>query len=210
MALSEGIQCPKRLMDETLQQDVTRLLHRWNAGDRQALDRLVEIVYPELRRIAQRYLGNEQPGQTLQSTALVHEAYLRLVGKQDLHWTNRTHFFAVAARIIRGILVDYRRARSAEKRGGGAECLELADAPAPPGQDPVDLLDLDRALHDLEALDAQQARIVEMRYFAGLSIEETAHVLNVSPATVKRDWLLAKTWIRRRLSGQPAHPPDGD
>ncbi|MEJ5367071.1 MAG: sigma-70 family RNA polymerase sigma factor [Bryobacteraceae bacterium] len=197
-------------MDKTPEQDVTQLLRQWNAGDRQALERLVEIVYPELRRIAQRYLSNEAPGQTLQSTALVHEAYLRLVRKQDIHWTDRSHFFAVAARIIRGILVDHRRARIAEKRGGGAERIDPADAPAPSGQDPVDLLDLDAALHELEALDPQQARIIEMRYFAGLSIEETAHVLNVSPATVKRDWLVAKTWIRRRLSGQPARPPNGD
>lgn len=204
-----ALQCPKGPMDESNQQDVTRLLHRWNAGDKSALDQLVEVVYPELRRIALRYLSNERPGNTLQSTALVHEAYLRLVGKQDLHWQDRSHFFAVAARIIRGILVDHRRARGAEKRGGGAVRADLEEVRAGPGQEPVDLLDLDRALHELEQLDRQQARIVEMRYFGGLSIEETAHVLGVSPATVKRDWILAKTWIRRRLSGA-APPTDGD
>ncbi len=197
-------------MNETTPQDVTRLLRRWNEGDKQALDQLVEIVYPELRRIAERYLSDQQSGHTLQGTALVHEAYLRLVGKQDLHWTDRTHFFAVAARIIRGILVDHRRAKNAEKRGGGAAALDSAEAAAAQGQDLLDLLDLDRALQELETLDAQQARIVEMRYFAGLSIEETAHVLGVSPATVKRDWIVAKTWIRRRLSGGAGPPHAGD
>jgi len=191
-------------MGESGQHEVTRLLREWGAGDGKALDELIELVYPELHRIAARYLQG-RPGQTLQSTALVHEAYLRLVGRQDVHWSNRTHFYAVAARIIRGILVDHYRAQRAEKRGGEAEKVTLEGSVAgSPAADLVDLLDLDTALRELEQLDPQQARIVELRYFAGLSIEETAHVAGISPATVKRDWLLAKAWIRRRLSGGPA------
>lgn len=191
-------------MGESGQHEVTRLLREWGAGDGKALDELIELVYPELHRIAARYLQG-RPGQTLQSTALVHEAYLRLLGRQDVHWSDRTHFYAVAARIIRGILVDHYRAQRAEKRGGDAEKVTLdASAASSPAADLVDLLDLDTALHELEQLDPQQARIVELRYFAGLSIEETAHVAGISPATVKRDWLLAKAWIRRRLSGGPS------
>ena len=191
-------------MGESGQHEVTRLLQQWGSGDGKALDELIELVYPELHRIAARYLQG-RPGQTLQSTALVHEAYLRLLGRQDVHWSDRTHFYAVAARIIRGILVDHYRAQRAEKRGGDAEKVTLdAFAASSPAADLVDLLDLDTALRELEQLDPQQARIVELRYFAGLSIEETAHVAGVSPATVKRDWLLAKAWIRRRLSGGPA------
>ncbi|MFZ5927335.1 MAG: sigma-70 family RNA polymerase sigma factor [Acidobacteriota bacterium] len=193
-------------MDDSGQHDLTRLLHQWGTGDAKALGELVEIVYPELRRIASRYLQGRQ-GQTLQSTALVHEAYLRLAGRQDFHWKDRTHFYAVAARIIRGILVDHYRAQRAAKRGGEAERVALEESSLAPASasDPVDLLDLDAALHELEQLDPQQARIVELRYFAGLSIEETAHIAGVSPATVKRDWLLAKAWLRRRLSGRTPH-----
>jgi len=189
-------------MDESGHHDLTRLLHQWGTGDAKALEELIELVYPELRRIAARYLQGRQ-GQTLQSTALVHEAYLRLAGRQEMHWKDRSHFYAVAARIIRGILVDHYRAQRATKRGGDAERVTLEESVLTPAasSDPVDLLDLDAALNELEHLDPQQARIVELRYFAGLSIEETAHVAGVSPATVKRDWLVARAWIRRRLSG---------
>lgn len=195
-------------MGDSGSHEVTRLLHEWGAGDAKAREQLIEIVYPELRRIASRYLHGRS-GQTLQSTALVHEAYLRLVGRQDVHWKDRTHFYAVAARIIRGILVDHYRAQNAGKRGGEAERVALDESVAAPptASDPVDLLDLDAALNELEKLDPQQARIVELRYFAGLSIEETAQVTGVSPATVKRDWLVAKAWIRRRLSGAPPPGP---
>ncbi len=188
--------------------ELTRLLHDWSNGQPQALPRLMEIVYPELHRIAAQHLSRERQGHTLQPTALVSEAYLRLAqqapGKQ---WTDRTHFFAVSARIVRAVLVDHARARQAVKRGAGARAVELSensavDVPAPL----VDLLDLDAALTDLERLDAQQSRIVELRHFAGLSIEETASVLNVSPSTVKRDWVIAKTWIRRHMSGDVAAP----
>ncbi|MGB9609841.1 MAG: sigma-70 family RNA polymerase sigma factor [Bryobacteraceae bacterium] len=180
--------------------EITLLLRRWSAGDADALNSLIELVYPELHRIAMRHLRQERRDPTLQCTALVHEAYLRLAQKQEPQWSDRSHFYAVASRIIRGILVDYRRAQGAAKRGGADERVQLDDAAGSSGQDPVDLLDLDTALNELEQLDPQQARIVEMRFFGGLSIDETAHVLGISPATVKRDWLLAKTWIHRRLT----------
>jgi RNA polymerase sigma factor (TIGR02999 family) len=188
--------------------ELTRLLHEWSNGQPQALPRLMEIVYPELHRIAAHYLSRERQGHTLQPTALVSEAYLRLAqhapGKQ---WTDRTHFFAVSARIVRAVLVDHARARHSVKRGADAQAIEFSEdaaveAPAPL----VDLLDLDAALTALEQRDAQQSRIVELRHFAGLSIEETAGVLNVSPSTVKRDWVIAKTWIRRHMGGQAGAP----
>lgn len=193
-------------MEEPHTQDVTLLLQRWSSGDRDALDRLIEIVYPELHRIAMRHLRQERPDPTLQCTALVHEAYLRLAGKREIQWSGRSHFFAVASRVIRGILVDYQRARGSAKRGGGEERVVLDEAAGASGPEPVDVLDLDLALTELEQLDPQQARIVEMRFFGGLGVEETAHVLGISPATVKRDWVLAKTWIHRRLTGGRAGP----
>lgn len=187
--------------------EITRLLHEWASGQPQALARLMEVVYPELRRIAAQHLSRERPGHTLQPTALVSEAYLRLAQQTPgKPWVDRTHFFAVAARIVRAVLVDHARARRAAKRGAGAISVELSDAAAPVPPPPVDLLDLDAALTALEQLDAQQSRIVELRHFAGLSIEEAASVLDISPSTVKRDWLVAKTWIRRHMSGEIATP----
>ena len=180
--------------------DITQLLRDWSSGDTQALPRLVSLVYPELHRIAQRHLRRERQGHTLQPTALVHEAYVRFAqqapGKE---WADRTHFFAVAARVVRAVLVDHARARGAVKRGDGAVAVEveeghlIADAP------PVDILDLDTALDELEAMQPEHCRIVELRYFAGLSIEESAAALSLSPSSVKRGWLAAKTWIRQRL-----------
>jgi RNA polymerase sigma factor (TIGR02999 family) len=187
--------------------ELTRLLRDWSGGQREALPRLMEIVYPELHRIAARHMSRERPGHTLQPTALVSEAFLRLAqGQPGRAWNDRTHFFAVAARVVRAVLVDHARARGAAKRGDGAIGIELADVHLSVGARPVGLLDLDRALVELEAMDAEQSRIVEMRYFAGLSIEETAEALGVSPSTVKRGWLAAKTWIRRRLEGDLAAP----
>ena len=180
--------------------DLTRLLREWASGEPQAFTRLVELVYPELRRIAAQHLSRERQGHTLQPTALVNEAYLRLAQTPGKQWTDRTHFFAVAARVVRAVLVDHARARRAAKRGGGAISVELWEAAGQVPAPPVDLLDLDAALEALERLDAQQSRIVELRHFAGLSIEETAGVLGVSPATVKRDWVVAKTWIRRHMT----------
>ena len=187
--------------------DLTRLLHDWSSGQSEALPRLMELVYPELHRIAARHLSRERAGHTLQPTALVSEAYMRLAqGQPGKAWNDRTHFFAVTARIVRAVLVDHARARGAAKRGDGAVGVELADGHLSVGARPVDLLDLDRALVELEAMDPTQSRIVELRYFAGLSIDETAEALAISPSTVKRGWLAAKTWIRRRLDGDPATP----
>jgi RNA polymerase sigma factor (TIGR02999 family) len=187
--------------------EVTRLLRNWSAGDAGALAQLVELVYPELHQIAARYLGHERAGHTLQPTALVGEVYLRFAAQADgKPWQNRTHFFAVAARVARAVLVDHARARGAAKRGAGAVAVELTDGSARVPAPSVDLLDLDAALEALEALDATQARIVELRYFGGLSIEETAEALDSSPSSVKRGWLAAKTFIRRRLDGGLTQP----
>jgi len=182
--------------------EITRLLHDWSGGNAAALPRLVELVYPELRRIAARHLSRERPDHTLQPTALVNEAYLRLAQQHPgKTWEDRTHFFAVAAHVVRAVLVDHARARNAVKRGSGAVGVALTEGSAAVAAAPVDLLDLDAALRSLEALDAQHARIVELRYFAGLSIDETAQALGISPMTVKRGWLAAKTYIRRHLDG---------
>jgi RNA polymerase sigma factor (TIGR02999 family) len=188
-------------------EELTRLLHEWSSGRSDALPRLMEFVYPELHRIAARHLSRERAGHTLQPTALVSEAYMRLAQQQPgKQWNDRTHFFAVAARVVRAVLVDHARARGAVKRGDGAVGVELAEAHASVPARPVDLLDLDAALVELEAMNAEQSRIVELRYFAGLSIDETAEALAISPSTVKRGWLAAKTWIRRRLDGDLAAP----
>ena len=179
----------------------SRLLARAAGGDDQAASRLLPIVYDELRRLAAGYLRRERPGQTLQATALVHEAYLRLVKPGDHPWTGRTHFLAIAAVSMRQVLVDKARRRDAAKRGGARQRITLDDgvlaATAPDAG--VDLVALDRALTDLAALDAQQARIVELRYFGGLTVEETAAVLDISPATVKRHWTLARAFLKKAL-----------
>lgn len=188
-------------MPDDCQQDITVLLKQWSNGDQQALDRLVNLVYPELRTIAARYLARERAGHTLQCTALVHEAYLRLVQQPEKQWQDRRHFFAVAARIVRGILVDYARARQTSKRDSGrlqVTVPEPAKSRLPGG---VDLLDLDAALQALEQLDKQQSRIVELRFFGGLSMEETAETVGISTSTAKREWTTAKTWIRRHIQG---------
>lgn len=188
-------------------EELTRLLHEWSSGRSDALPRLMEFVYPELHRIAARHLSRERVGHTLQPTALVSEAYMRLAQQQPgKQWNDRTHFFAVAARVVRAVLVDHARARGAVKRGDGAVGVELVEAHASVAARPVDLLDLDAALVELEAMNAEQSRIVELRYFAGLSIDETAEALAISPSTVKRGWLAAKTWIRRRLDGDLVAP----
>jgi RNA polymerase sigma factor (TIGR02999 family) len=181
--------------------NVTRLLLEWKRGDPAALDRLLPVVYAELRRIASRRLRRERSGHTLQPTALVHEAYLRLVQAPEVDWRDRAHFFAVAARVMRQVLVDHARTRDAAKRGGGAHKVAIEEVAEPRVSVDVDLLALDQALGRLTDLDPEQARVVELRYFGGLTIEETAEVMNVSPATVKRDWTLAKAWLRRELGG---------
>jgi len=187
--------------------DITRLLRDWSNGDEKALPPLIDLVYPELHRIAARLLSRERSNHTLQPTALVNEAYLRLAHQQPgREWQDRTHFYAVAARVVRAVLVDHARARLASKRGDGAVGVELEEHHAQADPPPVDLLDLDAALRALEQMDAEQGRIVELRYFAGLSIEETAQALGISISSVKRGWLAAKTWIRVRLNGAPGRP----
>lgn len=180
--------------------EVTRLLLRWGDGDRDAFDALTPLVYDELRRLAGRYLRRERSDHTLQSTALVHEAYLKLVDQRNVRWQNRAQFFGLAAEMIRRILVDHARARQAAKRGGAVYRLTLDEALDASSPRDTDLVRLDDAMKALAEFDLQQARVVELRYFAGLTIEETAEVLGISPATVKRDWLLAKAWLRRELS----------
>jgi RNA polymerase sigma factor (TIGR02999 family) len=184
------------------QADVTRLLVKWTDGDASALEELMPLVYSELRKLAGRYLRRERSNHTLQSTALVHEAYLRLVDQKQVRWQNRAHFFAVAAQMIRRILVDHARATQAEKRGGGVCKLALDEALAVPEARDLNLVALDDALTGLAAIDLQQSKIVELRFFAGLSIEDTAEVLGISPATVKRDWTMAKAWLYRDLNSR--------
>ena len=189
-------------MDQEPSSPVTQLLVRWRDGDREALEALMPLVYDELRRLAHHYLRQERNDHTLQSTALVHEAYLRLAGQNPPQWQNRAHFFGIAAHIMRQILVEYARGRSAAKRGGSACRRTLDEAVALPQQMDVDVVELDKALTGLAELDAQQSRIVELRFFAGLTIEDTSEVLGISPATVKRDWVTARAWLYRAMTGE--------
>jgi RNA polymerase sigma factor (TIGR02999 family) len=178
---------------------VTELLVRWRGGDKAALDALLPLVYAELRRIARHYLSNERSDHTLQSTALVHEAYLRLAKQQLPEWQNRAHFFAVAAQLMRQILVDHARTHRASKRGGAVYVLGLEEAEEKAQPLDLDIVALDDALKTLAELDLQQSRVVELKFFGGLSIEETAEVLGVSPSTVKREWITARAWLYREL-----------
>jgi RNA polymerase sigma factor (TIGR02999 family) len=183
-------------------QDVTRLLKAWSAGDQAALDQLMPVVYAEVRKLAQSYLRRERPDHTLQPTALVNEAYLRLVDQRDVDWNSRSHFFGIAAQIMRRVLVDHARARNAEKRGSGVVPVAFDEALDVAAARQLDLVALDDALQTLGALDARQARVVELRFFAGLSVEETADVMGLSPATVKREWMAARLWLKRELSAR--------
>jgi RNA polymerase sigma factor (TIGR02999 family) len=180
--------------------EVTRLLIAWNAGDRDAVERLMPLVYGELREIAERHFRRERPGHTLQPTAVVHEAYFRLVDQTRVTWKNRGHFFAIASQAMRRILIDHARARQAEKRGGKETQVTLdVGVASPEPADDVDLLALDEALVRLKALDDAQARIVELRFFGGLSIEETAEAMETSPSSVKREFRSARAWLFREL-----------
>ncbi len=181
-------------------QDITQLLAEWGKGDRAALDKLAPLVHSELRRIAQHQMNAERPGHTLQATALVNEAYLKLAGQSEFPWHDRAHFFAVCAQVMRHILIDHARAHSRDKRGGGAVQVSLHEAVALADEQAEDLVALDIALCALEDLDPQKARIVELRYFAGLTIEETAEVLEISPTTVRREWRRAKAWLYRTIT----------
>jgi RNA polymerase sigma-70 factor, ECF subfamily len=193
-------------MDELPQQDVTGLLRQWTEGDQDALQKLMPIVYEELRRLAGHYLRLERPDHTLQPTALVHEAFLRLVGQREVVWQNRAHFFGIAAQMMRRILVDHARRRKAAKRDAPAFRVELEQPGAEAADREPELLALDEALTQLEAMDPRQGRIVELRFFGGLTVEETAEVAGISTATVKREWRTARAWLRRELDSAGGGP----
>ena len=182
------------------QSEVTRLLGAWSAGDESALHALIPLVYDDLHRAAHAYMAREAPDNTLQTTALVNEVYLRLLGTRDVDWQNRAHFLAVCATVMRRILIDVARSRRSLKRGGTAEHLPLDEAILVSNTPRVDLLELDEALRSLAAVDQRQARVVELRFFGGLSVQETAEALKVSPETVHRDWRLAKDWLLHELA----------
>jgi len=180
--------------------EITQLLVAWNQGDQAALERLTPLVHGELHRLAKRYMAGERKGHILQTTALVNEAYLRLIDWRNVEWKNRAHFFGLAAQIMRRILVDFARAYQSEKRGGDEIRVSLSEAANVPSERSPDLVALDDALQSLEKLDRRQARVVELRFFAGLSLEETAEALSVSLSTVRRDWGLAEAWLYRELN----------
>ena len=182
--------------------DVTRLLVAWSKGDRDALEDLIPVVYGELRRIAARYFRHERPGHTLQPTVLVHEAYLKLVDQDHARWQNRAQFFGVAAQLMRRILVDHARTHLAAKRGGGMTPVTLVDVAGASPPRGVDVIALDEALTRLTSLYPEQGRLVELRYFGGLTIEETGEAMDTSPATVKRQWMVARAWLLRDLKGE--------
>lgn len=182
-------------------QEITILLREWNEGRGEAIDRLLPLVYNELHKQARRYLRRERQGHTLQTTALINEAYIKLIGQNNVEWESRDHFFAIAAKMMRRILVDHARTKHREKRGGNDVKLPLDDAiHIAVDERDVDLIALDEALNRLEKLDEQQARIVELRYFSGLSLEQTAEALKISRATTARDWAMAKAWLHRELT----------
>ena len=183
--------------------EISRLLQAWSGGNRNALDDLLPLVYDELHRQANRFLRRERQNHTLQATALIHETYLKLVEQSRVSWQNREHFFAISANLMRRILVNYANARRRKKRGGSAEMLDLDESILVITKEPeVDLLGLDDALTRLGEMDKKQEQLVELRYFGGLTIEETAKALGVSPATIKRDWRMTKAWLHRELSGE--------
>lgn len=188
-------------MAEPPTHEVTHLLRTWSGGDERALEKLVPLVHRELHRLACRYMAHERPGRTLQATALVNEAYLRLVDVKEIDWQNRAQFMGVCAQLMRRILVDFARRRHSQKRGGGGEKLSLEEAQVSKER-AADLVALDDALNALAALDARRSRVVELRFFGGLCVEETATVLKVSPETVMQNWKLAKAWLRREMSGR--------
>ena len=180
--------------------DISTLLRAWTEGDQSALERLTPVVYNELHRLARRYMKQERPGHSLQTTALVNEAYMRLVDYERMQWQNRAHFFAVSSQLMRRILVEHAR-RHNLKRGGGVQHVSLDDVSVVGGNRSADLVALDDAMNALAGIDARKVQVVEMRFFGGLSVEETAEVLKISPVTVRRDWSIAKAWLYRELTG---------
>jgi len=185
--------------------EVTQLLIEWSNGDKAALDKLMPLIYDELRRLAHHYMSRERPGHTLQTTALVDEAYVRLVNRQRVHWQNRAHFFAISAHLMRTILVDHARSHAYAKRGGGARKVPLDEAMFISQERAAEVVAFDYALEQLTRIDPRQSRIVEMRFFAGLTIEETAEVMSLSPATIKREWSTAKAWLYHELRKSKHH-----
>jgi len=180
--------------------EVTELLTAWSGGDKAALDKLMPLIHQELRRIAHRYMSRERPGHTMQTTALVNEAYLKLVNREGVHWQNRAHFFAIASQLMRHILVDHARRHAYAKRGGGTQTISLDEAMVVSQERAAEVVALDDVLKQLAEIDPQQSRIVELRFFGGLTIEETAVVLSLSPATIKREWTSAKAWLYHELA----------
>jgi RNA polymerase sigma-70 factor, ECF subfamily len=191
----------------TSPQEITQLLLAWERSDPLALERLLPLVEAELRQIARGYLRKEKPGHLLQTTALINEAFIKLVDQTRVHWQNRAHFFGIAATCMRRVLTDYARAQARDKRGGGAEQIALEDAPSIPVETPVELLALDEALRKLEKQDARKSRIVELRYFGGCTVAEVASLLGVSEETINREWRLARAWLRRELDSKPEAMP---
>src|SRR5262245_11526538 len=187
-------------MDSPAPHDVTQLLIAWSNGDQAARDRLIPVVYEELHRLARRYMRRESPGHTLQTSALVNEAFLRLVDQRNVHWQNRAHFFGIAAQMMRRILVDYARGRHYAKRGGGEHAMTFDEGLIVSDERSAQVVAVHEALEELSKIDSRKGQIVELRFFGGLSIEETADVLAVSPGTVMRDWTLAKAWLHREMS----------
>jgi RNA polymerase sigma factor (TIGR02999 family) len=192
-------------MGPPLTHEITQLLRAWTAGDEQALEKLTPLVYQQLHRVAQRCMAGERSGHTLQTTALVNEVYLRLVDCEQIRWQDRAHFFAVSAQLMRRILIDFARSRGYQKRGGGAPHLSLDEAPSVCQEPDTNLVALDDAMKALAAVDERKSKVVELRFFGGLNVQETAEVLSVSPDTVVRDWRLAKVWLLRELSRGDAH-----
>ena len=187
-------------MDSSAPADVTQLLIAWSEGDQAAREQLMSVVYEELHRLARRYMRNESPGHTLQTSALVNEAFIRLVDQRNVHWQNRSHFFGIAAQMMRRILVDYARTRNVAKRGGGAVKLSLEEGLIVSDQRSEEVVAVHEAMEALAKIDLRQAQIVELKFFGGLSNEEAAEVLTVSPGTVARDWTMAKAWLRREIT----------
>jgi RNA polymerase sigma factor (TIGR02999 family) len=188
--------------------EITELLIAWSGGDKNALDQVMQIVYEELHRLAHRHLAKERQDHTLQTTALVNEAYLKLIDQKSVKWQSRSHFFALSSQLMRRILVDYARSRQYAKRGGGASALPLDEALIVAPERAAEMIALDEALTELAKHDERKARIVELRFFAGMSIEETAELLRVSPGTVMKDWTLAKAWLQREMERSKADQND--
>jgi RNA polymerase sigma factor (TIGR02999 family) len=195
------------MIESAPREEVTRMLVDWSGGDPGVAAKLMPLVYDELRQLARQYLQRERPDHTLQATGLVHEAYLRMVDQGTTTWQNRAHFLGVAAQVMRRILVDYARSHRADKRGGGWDKLAFEEALAPAAERSVDVIALDEALKDLQALDARQSQIVELRFFGGLTNEEVGEFLQVSPRTVKREWRIAKAWLRRAIIREESNAP---